>query len=240
MSKPSPPKRTAKNSRFLDLDEDQHSDDSEKDRYLITYADLITLLLGLFIILYTISNIDSKKYQAILSAFGNTFGNDREIVNLSSKTGAAGVIQVPGLKDKLSDLVESHGYDNFIKLEENERGIVIHILDQILFTSGSARLEQKSFEILSKLAAIIKEVPNDIRIEGHTDNIPIHSSEFPSNWHLSVARALNTAYYFIDVEMLSQDKLSVVGYSEYKPIASNETVEDRAKNRRVDIIIIKK
>ncbi|RPH72019.1 chemotaxis protein MotB, partial [bacterium] len=93
---------------------------------------------------------------------------------------------------------------------------------------------------LSKIAAVIKELPNDLRIEGHTDNVPINSYEFPSNWHLSVARALSTAYFLIDKEKLPQERLSVVGYSEYKPISSNEIPEERSKNRRVDIVIIKK
>ena len=240
ISKSAPPKRAAKNSRFIEADENLHAEDNEKDRYLITYADLITLLLGLFIILYAISNIDSKKYQVILAAFGNTFGTNKELIHLDVTNNVqetpSGVVQ---LKDKLSDMVKQHGYENYVELEENERGITIHILDQILFNSGSARLESKSFQVLNKIASVIKNLPNDIRIEGHTDNVPINTAEFPSNWHLSVARALNTSYYLIDVEKLPQEKLSVVGYSEYKPIASNDVPEERGKNRRVDIIIIK-
>lgn len=232
-------KRPAKNPRLLE-ESTEHFEESEKDRYLITYADLITLLLGLFIILYTISNIDSKKYNAVLSAFGNTFGTDKKLITLSKSEGTDVIHPVGQLKEKLSGLIKDHGYNKFVQLEESERGITIHILDQILFNSGSARVESKSFDVLGKIAEVIRGLPNDIRIEGHTDNVPIHSSEFPSNWHLSVARALNTAYYLIDEQKLPQERLSVVGCSEFKPVASNESIEERSKNRRVDIVIINK
>ena len=109
----------------------------------------------------------------------------------------------------------------------------------MVFPSGSADLKKGSQIVLSQLAGIIKELPNDIRIEGHTDNIPISTKQFPSNWHLSVARALNTAYFLISEEGLDPEKVSIVGYSEYKPIESNETALGRASNRRVDIVIIK-
>ncbi len=113
-------------------------------------------------------------------------------------------------------------------------------MDDILFPSGSDVLNPGSLQILDRIATILKELPNDIRIEGHTDNVPINTVRFPSNWHLSVARALNTAYYLINTEGLIAEKVSIVGYSEYRPIATNDTPDGRAINRRVDIVIIKK
>ena len=231
-------KRPAKTPRVI-VEENELPEENEKDRYLITYSDLITLLLGLFIILYAISNVDSKKYQEVLSAFGSTFGAQKQLLSISTANGNNAVVPIPGLKARLAEIISDHHYGDFVKLEENERGITIHIMDQILFSSGSAKLESKSYEILSKLAEVMRSIPNDVRIEGHTDNVPIKSMEFPSNWHLSVARALSTAYYLMNTEKLPQEKLSVVGYSEYKPIASNDDSEGRLKNRRVDIIIIK-
>ena len=235
--KPASAKRTSANSIFLES-EDSNIEEAQQDRYLITYADLITLLLGLFIILYAISNIDSQKYQKVLQAFGNTFGSEKEILNIESKLSNSDAAPATQLKDKLSNIIKDHGYEDFVKMEETERGIVIHIMDQILFNSGSARLESKSYKVLNKLASVLKELPNDIRIEGHTDDVPINSSEYQSNWHLSVARALNTAYYLIHEEKLPQEKLSIIGNSEFKPIASNDET-GRAKNRRVDIVIIR-
>lgn len=216
-------------------------EDNDKDRYLITYADLITLLLGLFIILYAISKVDVKKYDNMMSIMGNVFGSrSGKIVGLEKSSLQGSELPTTTLGDKLANVIKDLHYENSIRLEQNERGIIIHILDDILFPSGSANLHEKALPVLAKISDIIKGLPNDIRIEGHTDNVPIKTKEFPSNWHLSVQRALNTAFFLIDKENLPQDKISIVGYSEYKPIAPNTTAEGRAANRRVDIVIIKK
>lgn len=214
------------------------TEENDKDRYLITYADLITLLLGLFIILYAISNIDIRKYEKMMNAIGNVFGNTN-VTSSKSSNHAITVEPIDQLKVDLKNLISEHGYKNSITFEQNERGITLHILDDILFPSGSAELNNSSREVLGKVAAIIKKLPNDIRVEGHTDNVPISTSLYPSNWHLSVSRALNTAYYLIEKENLEPDKVSIVGYSEYQPIELNLTPGGQAKNRRVDIVIIK-
>ncbi len=238
--KPAAAKRTIKNDELVDPEESPFYESGEKDRYLITYADLITLLLGLFIILYAVSNVDAHKYKKIISAMGDVFGNRAKIIDLRNNLVSPGTDKENLLKDKLVQLINKYHYNESIRLEENARGITIHILDDILFKSGSANLENSSLQVLDRLASILKELPNDIRVEGHTDDVPIHTTSFPSNWHLSVARALNTAYYLIHNEELAPEKISIVGYSEYKPIESNATPEGRAINRRVDIVIIKK
>lgn len=241
-------KRTRKSPKVDELEESPFHESGEKDRYLITYADLITLLLGLFIMLYTASNLDAIKYQNIINAFGNVFGgqtkqigfNDlKNKIGISDKSGQVEITPLTALKNDVLKLIKDNNYNNSINVEENERGVTIHILEDIVFASGSADLKATSKLVLHQIASIIQNLPNDVRIEGHTDNVPISSTVFPSNWHLSVARALNTAYYLIKNEGLSPDKVSIVGYSEYKPIESNETVSGRAHNRRVDLVIIK-
>lgn len=231
-------KRTGRLTRNLKADEALFAEDGEKDRYLITYADLITLLLGLFIILYAVSNIDLQKYRKFMSAFGSTFGSS-QVIAVSEQAAESGKI-ISSLKSDVQDLIEKYNYDKMLNVEENERGVTIHILEDILFKSGSAELNGTSLLLLGRLSSLLKIIPNDIRIEGHTDNIPISTHQYPSNWHLSVARALNTAYHFINNEMLPADKISIVGYSEYKPVSANETEEGRKLNRRVDLVIIKK
>ncbi len=234
------PKRTKKASFSLISNVKLSEIDPEKDRYLITYADVITLLLGLFIILYTISNIDIKKYDKIKYAFENSFSSrSRKIIDLNTKSGDLIVTPVDELRNHLRQLITENDYGKVIKLEENEHGIIIHILDEILFASGSADLNKNSLQMLNKIASLLNKIPNEIRIEGHTDNVPINTSSFPSNWHLSVMRALNTAYYLINNENLKAERVSIVGNSEYKPIASNETASGRAQNRRVDIVIVR-
>ncbi len=194
----------------------------------------------MFIILYAISKIDSKKYEKVISAMGDVFGSRTKIGLVTQKIPVPqAVLQESPLKAELAKLIQKSGYSKSIRLDENKRGITIHILDDILFSSGSADLTVGSLKILNKLSEILRELPNDIRVEGHTDDVPISTKYFPSNWHLSVARALNTAYYLIHDEGLKPEKVSIVGYSEYKPIALNASPEGRAENRRVDIVIIK-
>ncbi len=196
-------------------------------------------MLGLFIILYAISNIDIKKYEEMMTAMGSIFGNSQGIPSLPELSTAEVNTGIDDLKSKLNSVIKRYKFESSVTLEENERGIVIHIVDEILFRSGRAELTSESQNVLQELADILIALPNDIRVEGHTDNVDIHSAQYPSNWHLSVARALNTAYYLIEEKGLSPDKVSIVGNSEYKPIDENATPEGRAKNRRVDIVIIK-
>jgi chemotaxis protein MotB len=232
-------KGSVKKTKPVGSEETQFNEDNDKDRYLITYADLITLLLGLFIILYAMSNIDVNKYKGVVNALGSIFGSETA-GNPISTTNTI----IPKPSDKLAEdlyrLVEQYNYGNSIRLEQNERGVTIHILDDVLFPPGRATLNEASKTVLSRLADVIKTLPNDIRIEGHTDNVPINTLQYPSNWHLSVDRALSTGYYLIQEEGISADKVSVVGYAEYRPIASNDTPQTRALNRRVDIVILKK
>ena len=230
-------KRTRVNRNRL---EDEKFEEVNAERYLLTYADLITLLLGLFIILYAVSNIDAAKYEKMMLDVGEFFGNEQfmdsnfnnELINLSDNQNT--------LKSSISKFIEEYNYSNNIRLIENERGITISIMDNILFESGRADLSDDSKPILGKMAQLLKTITNDIRIEGHTDNIPISTEDFPSNWHLSIARATNTAYYLMNDLGLNQERVSVVGNSEYKPITNNDSPESRALNRRVDIVILNK
>jgi len=234
--------RPKRNAKLVNEIESDHEDGS--DRYLITYADLITLLLALFIILYAISNVDAQKYDKMSAAMGSVFGSTKFKIETNIPNPLARsdeFVQKPldFLRQELGEIVEINELNNSVSIEDNQRGVTIRILDDILFSSGNAELKIKAQEVLKLIAEIIIKLPNDIRVEGHTDNIAINSVQYPSNWHLSIERALNTAYYLIQAEDIDPDKVSVVGYAEYNPIAENSTNEGRAKNRRVDIIVIK-
>ncbi len=240
------PKRSRKNNakRLNRRNDDLFREDGDKDRYIITYADLITLLLGFFIILYAMSSIDKAEYSRAVSALGNVFGTT-SAGNFVQNTYTPMNMQQFGpsnghraLKRTLQRVINENKVENSVKLIDGERGITIRILDDILFPSGSADLSPESKRVLNELGKILKELPNDIRIEGHTDNRQINTKQFPSNWHLSVARATNTAYFLMTAQKLLPDKVSIVGYSEYRPVATNDTPEGRRLNRRVDIIIL--
>ena len=179
----------------------------------------------------------------MMAAMESIFGNNTVTSNFENiaTAGKPKIINsgIDDLKSKLQKVIHQQEFSNSVSLEENERGITIHILENILFASGKAELNSTSKLVLGELTGILGKLPNDIRVEGHTDNLPINSPAYTSNWHLSVARALNTAYFLINDQQLNPEKVSIVGYAEYKPIADNNSAEGRAKNRRVDIVIIK-
>jgi chemotaxis protein MotB len=177
----------------------------------------------------------------MIEAMSSVFGRPVPVMNLSPGTsGVKNLSPTEHLKSELMKLIDDNNYSSSIRYDENERGITIHILEDIMFAPGRADLGETSKHVLNNLAVILRELPNDIRVEGHTDNTPINTLLYPSNWHLSVARALNTAYYLTQTEKLNPDKVSIVGNAEFKPIASNDTPEHRSQNRRVDIVIITK
>ncbi len=218
-----------------------HDDHDNADRWLLTYADLITLLLGLFVILYTVSKIDGEKYGRIIAALGGIFGRDpATVVAASPVIGPPGTAPVHSERYQVERAIASSiPIDNStISVSQNERGVTVHIMDELLFASGSADLKPGALSLLSNLAAVLKALPNDIRVEGHTDDVPIQTAQFPSNWHLSVARAVNTAHYMVNTCHLVPERVSVVGYSAYHPLVPNTSEANRAKNRRVDIVII--
>lgn len=220
-----------------------HEEPENHERWLLTYVDLITLLLGLFVILYAMSKIDSAKYAQLITALSGVFGGSQaSIVN-----GGSGVIDLPAsmlkterelIGDKLKKAFRNQLGDGPVFITNEERGLTVHILEELLFASGNAEFKQNSLAILDTLASVLKTVPNDLRVEGHTDNVPISTQLFPSNWHLSVERAVNAGFYLIEKHGLAPARVSVVGFSEYHPLVPNTSNENRARNRRVDIVII--
>ncbi|CUS97153.1 chemotaxis protein MotB [Candidatus Kryptobacter tengchongensis] len=228
-----------------------HEEHENLERWLITYADLITLLLGLFVVLYSMSQIDLSKYQQWISAFSQLFGGGGVLAGgkgvlitpAPPKSGSASDVsasqptQQQKLEVQINAVLSSNIQSKKIIVTTSSEGLTIHLLERLLFESGSAELKPEAMSVLDTLAEILKFLPNKIRIEGHTDNRPIRSAKFPSNWHLSVARALNTAYYLMN-KGVNPEKISIVGYAEYRPIAPNDSEENRAKNRRVDIVVI--
>jgi chemotaxis protein MotB len=225
-------------------------DRDNTERWLLTYADLITLLLGLFVILYASSKVDMKKFQEVMSAFGSLFGTDKSVGSVGTTRNSSpfpmslpkfnGTRDLNDVERSLKAEIVKNGRANSVFITHNERGLTVHLLEDLLFETGKATLKTNSLSVLDSLAIILRYIPNDIRVEGHTDDVPIHNGLFASNWHLSVGRALNTAYYLIEKHSLVADRLSIVGYGEYRPLVTNDTAENRAKNRRVDIVIVDK
>lgn len=236
------------------LPPEPEKDNSE--RWLLTYSDLITLLLVFFIVLYTISQQDAAKFQAVAESLNSALTGSKEVVGQSP-----GISQIPGnngfhldvsnaekekaeqnrlkeIKKEVEELAKKEGLQSSISVTLEERGVAIRIVDRVLFESGYADLTPQADKILRSIAKILYSSQGQyIRIEGHTDNVPI-TGRFASNWELSSSRATNVLRLFIDKSGINPRILSAVGYGEYRPIASNNTEEGRSKNRRVEIVIL--
>jgi chemotaxis protein MotB len=221
------------------------------ERWLITYADLITLLLGLFVVLWTMGLADLEKYGRVAAAMKTVFGGKALVPGLPPKVSAAGpYLDVEGgsypdtseayltlkLQESLEDISNIAGK---VSVEVEERGVVVHLEETVLFDLGRARLQEEAKTLLRKIAPVLVKSGRPIMIEGHTDNLPIRTLEYPSNWQLSAARAANVVYYLSRYCGVPKGQLSISAYADQKPVAPNDTPEGRRKNRRVDIVFLK-
>ncbi len=240
---------------------EEHMDES----WLIPYADLLTLLLALFIVLFASSNVDKEKYSAIAKAFFNEFGGNRIITQNggADTSGLPDDIYIPSpppvspeptpsdesfenyemerlqaLQEDLENYFADEGLIAQINMHIDERGLVISLNDSVLFDPGKAIIKPGYTDMLVRMGSIINKLDNYIRVEGHTDSVPIHTEKFDSNWELSSVRATTVVKLFIRSSGIVPEKLVAVGYGEYKPVADNATAEGRAQNRRVDVIIL--
>jgi len=214
--------------------------------WIVTFADLNSLLLVFFILLISMSTIDIKKARMALDSLKKAFG----VLNSgqSTKIGKQLVVPEPdmqsskaAIKKRLSGLknfINTMGLSRLVVINEGDRGIVVTIQNRLLFDKGSAKLKDEAKIVLDKLSNIIKLLPEGVRvdIQGNTDNLPTKTKKYASNWELSIARALSVVKYFIKYDSVSPTKLSAEGFGQYNPIATNATAEGRERNRRVDIV----
>ncbi|HUJ80940.1 MAG TPA: flagellar motor protein MotB [Candidatus Acidoferrales bacterium] len=253
----------------------RHEEHANHERWLVSYADFITLLFAFFVVLYSSSQVDKRKIgqlaMAIQVAFqrmavfdnSNTkvplattepmpFQDVQAIENVSRTQDMQRFIQpengelsgsiVPGeLKDIQGELEKALAPEikrNVLKVSARHEGLVISLREIGFFESGSASLRRSSMDALDRLAAVLGPRDEMLRIEGHTDNVPIHTAQFSSNWELSTARATELIKVFILRYKFSPARLAAAGYAEYHPVDSNDTAEGRAHNRRVDIVVL--
>lgn len=245
--------------------------------WLNTYADLVTNLLCLFVLLFSFSNIDTNEYKALVSAFNKNVGileggtsiqegnfvasginqlseldiyfiniaeismaeeNQEAVDDYKEQEEKAKEEQAEQIADALKEgLLDSNIADDVV-ISYNSQYIRLAMNGAILFDPGQANLRTDAINLVNKLGELLKPYEKyTIAIEGHTDNVPMNTLQFPSNWHLSSGRAISVAKYFIENKGFSDEYLSAVGYGEFRPKASNETGEGRAQNRRVEIVI---
>jgi len=245
------------------------------ERWMVSYADFVTLLFAFFTCLYAISNVDAQKMGQMVASMRESFGG--QIFDASSKTiplsdagGGTGPLSggptmseseaeaarrkrqqeesgktildgdadMSRFKRNLEAILGEEIKKNLVSVYLERRGVIIRLSETGMFDSGSDVVRPEGIAMLDKIATSLTNVGNQVRIEGHTDSIPINTARFPSNWELSQARAGTVLRRMIGVYGMSPELLGTTGYSEYRPVASNDTIEGRARNRRVDIIVL--
>lgn len=226
---------------------------------MLTYLDLITLLMAFFVVLYATSTIDKQKFaqvaQSLKVAFNGTgksvIGEDDAVDIKASKnyvtqeadkdSASAEQAEENKLKDvkqKIDQYVKQNNMQGSISTNLEEKGLVVSIVDTLMFDEGKADVKPDFQNKLVSIGNILKTINNYIRIEGHTDNIPIQRSSFRSNIELGSARADNVEHILIDNAKIPNVQMCTVSYAETRPVADNSTAAGRAKNRRVDIVIL--
>lgn len=208
--------------------------------WMVTYSDMVTLLLAFFVLLFSFSSIEKAKFQKAMASIRSAMG----LMNRTSV--AVPPIQRPRLpiqrkfeksmEEVVREVQNIPDIQDKISYENTDEGVRIRISNPVLFDIGAAHLKPDIYPILDKIATVLQSNAFDIVVEGHTDNIPIDNDEFHSNWELSAARAVSVVEYFI-TKGVNPRRFEAVGYGEYQPLADNSTEKGRQKNRRVEIFI---
>jgi chemotaxis protein MotB len=215
-------------------------------RWLLTYADMITLLLALFLILFSISSVDQVKMQRLVHDISGGFNNESAINNppnggsTGQQKGATPAdTNLARINSKLQRYIRVNSLESEVSTRIDRRGLVITLLaDQGLYSSGTADLPPKTKRLLDEINAAFVPTDSHLRIEGNTDNVPIQTPLYPTNWELSAARATGVTRYLVEEKKLSPLRVSLAGYGEYRPRVGNDSSTDRRYNRRVDIVIL--
>ncbi|MCL6591344.1 MAG: flagellar motor protein MotB [Firmicutes bacterium] len=223
------------------------------ERWMLTYLDMITLLMAFFCILFAFAQVDAVKFKQVAQSmnisFGSGGGGQNALTNyygsgLSNMSDAALLklrqnSEYQAMIKMLREYAARQGLSNKIKTQITERGLRVDFLESVLFQSGSAELSEKARALLDVTGAILLSNNYYIRVEGHTDNVPIHTERYQTNWQLSTDRATSVIMYWISKYPEKQKFLSASGYGEFHPIDSNSTPEGRAKNRRIEVYVLR-
>jgi chemotaxis protein MotB len=223
------------------------------ERWLISYADFITLLMVFFVVMYSMSSADSQKFRQISASLQKAFNVDvmqgptnTGILDSSSTAAVpvddliddAEVPQVARLQNSIQTALNAGTQNPDVSVGVDREGVVIRVSGSYLFDSGRAELKPNSLGVLDAIATELRPLVNDIRVDGHTDSTPIESPRYPTNWELSSARALAVTRYFSETSGVRAGRLIAAGFGEFRPIVPNDTREHRAQNRRVEIHLL--
>ena len=240
----------------------KHEEHENHERWLVSYADFITLLFAFFVVMYSVSSVNEGKFrvvsQSIVEALNPMINMSASTIRISPEaTGGPTSTRAISIDmqvfRKLTDALSSSVAPKIGKtlagqptqsgvqaaVAQDERGVVVSIANAVAFEPGKAELLPEARATLIQVATALQGFPSHIRVEGHTDNVPIHTEQFPSNWELSSARAVNIVRFLSEGGHLPPERLAAGGYGEFHPIAANDQAEGRAANRRVELVIVK-
>ncbi len=257
---------TAKAGRRKKVEEPEEHENHE--RWLVTYADMITLLMVLFIVLFSIGQTDLEKFRRLQAGLNDAFGteipgvlsaNGEGLLNDQAAFGAERAaeadaaiaaldaarralaedrVALEGTREELDHRLTALGVREDVELRIDERGLIVTIVtDQVLFAPGADGILGEGTSILTAVGAALHDLPNLVSVEGHTDDVPISSGRFASNWELSTSRATSVLRMLVETADIAPDRLAAGGYADTRPVADNATVEGRAANRRVEVVV---
>jgi chemotaxis protein MotB len=229
----------------------RHDEHENHERWAIPYGDLVTLLLAFFVVMYSISQVSEGKYRVLSDSLNAAFrGTPTTVVPIqigerAATTVAAPLVQLPAeqtlmalrqLEQQAAAAMGPLIAQGLVDVTSKDGKLSIAIRSDILFASGSAQLSAEAQPVIRKLGQVLSGFPVNIRIEGHTDNVPVVGGQYPSNWELSAARSVSVVHLLVD-EGVAPEKLSAVGYGEFHPVVPNATPDGRNANRRVVLTV---
>ncbi|RDI42246.1 flagellar motor protein MotB [Falsibacillus pallidus] len=248
----------------------KHDDSHIDESWLIPYADLLTLVLALFIVLFAASSVDAQKFQLLSNVFNDIFIGGEGVMDYPQPSPEDDTAKTHGLKQadpveqqtqtdlqkkeqlhkldqeelkqiqvKINQYIQQKGLKEKFDTSLTDEGLLLTIRDNVLFNSGQAEIRSNDIDVAKEVSdLLVMDPPRNVIISGHTDNVPIHTSKFESNWELSVMRAVNFMKIMLHNDKLDARWFSAKGFGEFKPIASNATPEGRSKNRRVEVLVL--
>ena len=233
---------------------DEESDNH--DRWLVSYADFITLLFAFFVVMYALSSVNEGKYRVLSNSLLNAFGRVQTAPIKGEPQPAPGGLprvlpprqrtseavrkekeQLTGMARSLQQVMAPLVQQGKVRVTQSARGINVEINASVLFAPGDARLSEDSIQALRAVAEVLRDDDHAIQVEGHTDSVPIRNAQFPSNWELSSVRASSVVRLFIE-SGIAEKRLTAVGHGPTQPVGPNDTVEGRMRNRRVSVMIL--
>ena len=214
------------------------------ERWLVSYADFITLMFALFTTMYAVSTVDATKMNTLAESLSVAFdqpGDGGVALMIPEQTfldAAVRVRELAGLREQLADHLARDIDSDLVDLRLDGRGLVISLHEAGAFATGSAELALPARSLIETVATAIRNLDNIVRVEGHTDDVPISTPRYRSNWELSTARATSVVTYLVEELFMSSERFAIAGYGEFRPLVPNDSDENRAKNRRVDIVVL--